>query len=496
MKRTSLDRRLTVAICGTVMSAIVLSLTLNLLFALHGRRVSALEEARSLAQLLAESCGPALDFMDKEAARDDLHSLAVVSRITQATLYTADNKMFASFGKSVPMGDLHGADSLVTLGHFTLSQPVLARGEEVGTLMLYGTFIDQNRWLMRNLVSSGAIMALVLAFSLGAAHYFRRRITKPIGELTRVASDITRTKDYSRRIVHDSDDEVGMLMREFNSMLHEVEQRDRRLNEHRESLEAVVAERTTELRTKQHELEQNNARLRQEARERQKAEMIRDEVERINRHDLKSSLSLVIGYPELLLKRGHLQDEQRMYLKRIESAGYRMLDMIQNHLDMFKMEKGIYVLRRNQVDLVELICSLEEELSLLLHREGVSLRIELDGQPVSGFEILELSGDMNLLRTLFRNLLCNAVEASTRKGVVSVRLQGVNEKVRASIHNDRAVPLEIRERFFDKYVSHGKEDGTGLGTYSARLIAHTHDGSIFMRTDDATGTTVEVVFPA
>jgi signal transduction histidine kinase len=57
------------------------------------------------------------------------------------------------------------------------------------------------------------------------------------------------------------------------------------------------------------------------------------------------------------------------------------------------------------------------------------------------------------------------------------------------------VPEEIRDRFFEKYTTAGKATGTGLGTYSARLIAETHGGSVHLETSEETGTTVSVHLP-
>lgn len=65
---------------------------------------------------------------------------------------------------------------------------------------------------------------------------------------------------------------------------------------------------------------------------------------------------------------------------------------------------------------------------------------------------------------------------------------------RVSIHNARAVPAEIRRRIFEKYVTHGKESGTGLGTYFAALVAQTHGAHIVCKTDERSGTTMIVSF--
>jgi len=60
------------------------------------------------------------------------------------------------------------------------------------------------------------------------------------------------------------------------------------------------------------------------------------------------------------------------------------------------------------------------------------------------------------------------------------------------IHNQGAVPREIRDKFFDKYTTVGKSGGTGLGSYSAKLMAETQGGSIHLDTSEETGTTVTV----
>ena len=216
-------------------------------------------------------------------------------------------------------------------------------------------------------------------------------------------------------------------------------------------------------------------------------------MERINRHDLKSGLSLVIGYPELLLREGGLNENQEKTLKRIRAAGYRMLDMIRNHLDMFKLEKGIYSLRRSSVDAIEILCGLEEEFIPLLESNGVHLDMRLDGETVIGAEEVRVSGELSLMRTMFRNLIQNAVEASGQGDRVTVALD-TGDGLTVTVSNPSAVPGEMRRRLFDKYTTHGKENGTGLGTYYAALIARTHGADITMTTDEMDGTKVTVAF--
>jgi len=90
-------------------------------------------------------------------------------------------------------------------------------------------------------------------------------------------------------------------------------------------------------------------------------------------------------------------------------------------------------------------------------------------------------------------LLRNALEASGREPI-SVDLQHDGDCV-VRIHNTGVVPESIRKSFFDKYVTEGKAGGTGLGTYSAKLIALSHGGDIDMQSSEGSGTTVTVRLP-
>ncbi|SDL37097.1 Signal transduction histidine kinase [Maridesulfovibrio ferrireducens] len=491
--QNSIGRKIGAAILGTTVSALVLTMTLNIATFFHSYRQATVQKANGLAKIIATSTISALDFNDPDSAKEVLDSLSLITNIVGATIFTSAGDIFASFGKnteSLPTED----GPQVNLNTFAVIQPIQSENETLGYIVLEGTFSDQGEWFYHNLATSALILIAVLAACIIAANHFRKKITKPIGQLTDAVREISENKDYSKRVAYKSKDEIGYLVSEFNSMLGKIETRDSWLNSHREMLETIVSQRTKEVRAKQKQLKEKNTQLVKQIHERRTAEMIREEVERINRHDLKSSLNLVIGYPELLLNKGNLTPEQGKYIKRIAAAGYRMLDMIQFHLDMFKMEQEIYTLKTMQVDLIEMLCSLEEEMALLLNQSEVSLSIIMNKEEINGVEEVHINGEMVLLRTMFRNLIKNGVEGSVKGGSVSISVESDKSFTTVSISNSLPVPVEVRNRFFNKYVTEGKEDGTGLGTYSAQLIAKTHNASIFMETSDEKGTIVSAKF--
>lgn len=490
----SLSRKFRAALLGITLLALALSLLLGIFPMFQAYRQDVRDKGLMLSGLLAASCVAALDFEDPQAAAENLASLELVSGVhwEGAAVYTADGRLFASYGR-VPAflpADRPLAD--MRLDELTAVHPI-ASAAHPASLHLLLSLGDQWTVLLHKCALALLLLGAVFTVCVKAAGYYRRKLTDPLLGLIGALSEISRDKDYARRLEYRSNDEVGLLVAECNTLLEKVLEHDRWQSSQHEVLENLVAERTRELTSNQAELERKNRQLLVEMRAREKAEMIRAEVERINRHDLKSALNLVIGYPDLLLREGGLSGEQEAHIRRIRAAGYRMLDMITNHLDIFKMEKGLYTLRRTSVDLVEIVCGLEEEFAPLCQGQGIVLDIRLDGAEVVGSEMFCVAGEAPLLRAMLRNLIQNAIEASVPGERVGIHMEGGAHR-QVSVHNSQAVPREIRQRFFEKYVTCGKEGGTGLGTYFAALVARTHGASISVHTDEAHGTTVRVLF--
>ncbi|MDD3311605.1 CHASE sensor domain-containing protein [Pseudodesulfovibrio sp.] len=489
---TPLGRKIMAAILGSTLIALALAFLLHLGPTVYAFRQEVAARVSAQAELMAASLAAPVDFDDAQAATENLATLSLVGNVRGAAVYPDEGPPLAVYAQAPERLASDRAVCRFGLSSLRVACPIPA--QRPGAVLVMEVTLEDQWNLLRDAFLIGlAILPLILVFSYRLAGRFRHKLGDPLGALTAAVRDISRNKDFTRRVDYRSDDEIGLLVAEFNAMLDHIEDRDARLNQHREQLERTVDERTAQLREKQRELLRNNRLLKAEIRKRVRAEMIREEVERINRHDLKSGLSLVIGYPELLLNGGGLNPEQEQYVKRIRSAGYRMLDMIRNQLDIFKMEKGFYALKKADVDLVELLCDLEEEFLPQLRTSGVTLEMLLDNREVEGREEFIVQGERQLLRALLRNLILNAIEASNPGQHVTVILDGSGPK-RVTVANPTPVPEEVRPRFFAKYVTHGKENGTGLGTYFAALIARTHGADIAMHTSQADGTAVNVVF--
>jgi two-component system, sensor histidine kinase and response regulator len=242
-----------------------------------------------------------------------------------------------------------------------------------------------------------------------------------------------------------------------------------------------------ELKLAREELERQNEVLRENA-------SLREQVEAISRHDLKNPLMVVMTVPEVLLTKASLTDKQRELLGMVEEAGRRMLEMINRTIDLYKMEKGTYVLEPSPVDVLRIIEQNKAAFRGVIEDKGLRWELSFCGKAPTEGDSFHVKGEDLLVYSLLANLIKNAIEASPKSGRISISLEE-RESAVVTIHNMGAIPQRIRGRFFEKFATADKERGTGLGAYSAKLITRTLGGSIGVETSDESGTTITVELP-
>ena len=253
---------------------------------------------------------------------------------------------------------------------------------------------------------------------------------------------------------------------------------------------------TLHLRVKLHlELLQSRRRLEEQNRYLVEAARLRSDVEHITRHDLKSPLNTIISVPKLLLEECEFTPSQQALVKMIEKSGYNMLEMINRSLDLFKMENGIYDFRPESVDILAVMRRALAELASMITAKNLQVTLRVDNQlPRDGQKVMAMAESL-FCYSMFSNLCINAIEASPPEDVINIGFERQDDVI-ISIDNGGEVPEEIREHFFDKFVTVGKRDGTGLGTYAARLIALTQRGTIDLDTSVAGRTCIRVTIPS
>ncbi|HET8746426.1 MAG TPA: response regulator [Ramlibacter sp.] len=216
---------------------------------------------------------------------------------------------------------------------------------------------------------------------------------------------------------------------------------------------------------------------------------LREDVERIARHDLKTPLNSILGAARLLHDDARLAPDQQELVGVLQRAGLHMLEMVNLSLGLFRMETGSYELRPQAVNLREVVARVLVD----LRPYAEAHRVALHWEGARGAAV-HVRGEELLCYSIIANLVKNAVEAAGAGAQVSVAL-APGDPVALTVHNPGEVPAEIAGRFFDKYVTSQKSGGTGLGTYSARLMARAQHGELRMATG-AQGTTLTLTLPA
>ncbi len=226
--------------------------------------------------------------------------------------------------------------------------------------------------------------------------------------------------------------------------------------------------------------------------ERNRIEEMKRDVERIIRQDLKAPLMSINNIAQtLLMDKLHHTQLDRIY--DIHAIGSRLLKLINLHNEVQNMEQGTYTPNFEWFDFrsifknIELFVSQQAQVKLV--------RIIRHDSGSANLGKLPYYGEPTLLESMLVNLIINAIEASPNYSEVTLFYEKKQTDTILSIHNYGMVPQEMQNRFFDKYATHGKPKAAGLGTYSARLIAQAHGGTIEYQTDSLSGTTVTVTLP-
>ncbi len=213
---------------------------------------------------------------------------------------------------------------------------------------------------------------------------------------------------------------------------------------------------------------------------------LREDVERMTQHDLKSPMSVVLQSSQALLA-SELSDAQRENAQMIEMAANNALEMINRTLDVYKMETGTYQASLQPFDLGSLVHNVAQQVEMAFAWKHVAITFP------SGYEG-ECLGEQMLCYSLFSNVLKNAVEAAPEGSVVIVEVAPGYGSTHVVVDNVGEVPAELHATFFDKYATMNKDGGTGLGTYSVKLMAEVQAGSVTMQCADG-HTRITVTLP-
>jgi signal transduction histidine kinase/CheY-like chemotaxis protein len=214
-------------------------------------------------------------------------------------------------------------------------------------------------------------------------------------------------------------------------------------------------------------------------------------------HELRTPLNAVLGFSEVLLEQmfGDINERQEEYLRDIHSSGRHLLELLNEILDLSKVEAGRMELAYSTVELAPL---LEHTASMLRERaglHGIDLRVDVDPGASTVY------ADELRLKQVVLNLMTNAVKFTGDGGSVVVRAVRGTAEIRISVTDTGiGVPEADRERIFESFQQGGRgasrEEGTGLGLTLSRRIVELLGGEMWMESEVGVGSTFAFSIPA
>ncbi len=216
-------------------------------------------------------------------------------------------------------------------------------------------------------------------------------------------------------------------------------------------------------------------------------------------HELRTPLTLTLAPVEAMLSGefGEIPAEQRSYLETVQSNGLRLLKLINNLLDLAKIESQQLTIERRPVRIGELVNRIVNGARPLAERKGVALRVE-------GFEdVGEINVDSEAFEKILVNLLGNALKFTDRGGRIVVRGETAMDGGVHLVVSDTGVgiPADQLGRIFDRFAqvdgsNTRKHEGTGIGLSLVKELAELHEGSIWAESDgEGQGAQMHLVLP-
>jgi signal transduction histidine kinase len=414
----SVRHKLLLLVLATNLCALTLAGISLLYHDLGDNRDTTVRELTSIAAILGQGSVLAIEFDDAKVANENLALLRANANILTAAIYDTRGQLFATYRRDLtaptaPAVLMPGDGAEFGAGDLTVFRRIVDKEGVRGTVYLREHY-DLGAWLRGYLAILAAVLLGSLLLGLGLSSLLQRWISGPITGVSDIARQVMQERNYRLRAPKNSEDEVGQLADSFNGMLqtleYEITERAAAETEVRAlnaGLEARVATRTGELQVANAALEARTVEA--EAANRAKADFLAN-----MSHEIRTPMNGIMGLAYLLEQR-QLDADAADLVRKIRNAGRSLQAIINDILDLSKIEAGRLEIERVPFDLSDVL----DNLASIMAASAGDKDVELTIAPPP--RIGQLVGDALRLEQVLINLTGNAIKFTTR-GAVSIGL--------------------------------------------------------------------------
>src|SRR6266478_6266203 len=429
-------------------------------------------EISTLADITAKNCAVPVSFDHPEEAEATLAHLSSEAQVQAACIYR-EGKPWAKYPKT--LGDsafpatLPEGSPRFDKDSLLVSRPILdPDNKPIGVIGIQATLEPMYARLRQyvGIVAAVLLVASIVAFVISTR--LQGVISRPLLALSETAHVVSQKKDYGVRAQKQGEDEVGVLIDSFNDMLAQIQKRDAEVQEAR-----VTAER---------------------------ANQAKSNFLSFMSHELRTPLTSIIGFSEMLLTEveGEGRREWADDLRRVHDSGRYLLELINDILDISKIEAGKMEVHLETFDVPTLVRDLREVMRPLLERKSNQLRIECRE------DIGMMQADRIKVRQCLLNLLSNASKFTDHGTVtLSASRTGKNGSERFIFRvSDTGIGMTAEQmgKLFRAFTQADESTsrrygGTGLGLALTKKFCQIMGGQVSVTSEPGKGSVFTIELP-
>jgi signal transduction histidine kinase len=474
LRDASLRRKMTAIVMITSLFALATAATGFVLYDRVSFRDGLVNERSLLADMVGATSMAALAFKDQVEGQEILKALRVEPHVIGAAIYDAQAEPFAIYTRAggPPFAAPRAASDQAIFrdGHLLVFRRIALDGRTIGTVHIESDLDELQSRLRRYVAIVLAVTAAASLVALLLLSPLQGIISRPILDMVATARRISDQKDFSVRASKHGDDEIGALVDAFNVMLDRVQQRDDETRDARNHAETANRAKSAFLTNMSHEL--------------------------------RTPLNGIIGYSEMLTEEAHDRGLEDLVpdLERIQTAGKHLLSLINDILDLSKIEAGKMQLHIERFGVLPMIRDVVSTVQPLAAKNGNTLTLDLPKDA----DRLAIVSDLMKIRQSLWNLLSNASKF-TQGGRVSLSVRqhtvaGTPWITFAVGDTGIGMTPEHLGRLFEEFVQADSSTtrrygGTGLGLAISRRLCRQLGGEITVDSELGVGSTFAIHLP-